>query len=197
ISLFFVLGYSLSCTTCVSLGNSPCEGQSETCPPDYVCGSTYTSSKSAGGTVSETYTTSCLPRSQCSGSGSVSIPNGKVKRGVSCCYTDNCAPSRPNLSADNDIKNGHVCPTCISDTTWCEGSDTMECTGEENKCLMLSTKISGISNHCHSLRGCSTKSICDLGSNSVKTMDLAIDVKFTCNNGGFRVRQGSFLVVSV
>uniref|UniRef100_A0A803JKN1 UPAR/Ly6 domain-containing protein n=1 Tax=Xenopus tropicalis TaxID=8364 RepID=A0A803JKN1_XENTR len=97
-----------------------------------------------GVTGSEAYTLSCIPHNQCDKSGSIRIPNGKIKRGISCCYTDDCTPPTPTLPADNNTVNGLVCRTCASaDSAWCYTSDTMQCTGDENMCLLQTTEIKG------------------------------------------------------
>ncbi|KAG8433725.1 hypothetical protein GDO86_012180 [Hymenochirus boettgeri] len=151
-----------------------------------------------GSILTQTYITSCAPRSQCSGSGSVGIPNGRIKRGVSCCYTDNCTPPRPTLPGDSSQLNGIVCRTCTSaDSLWCYTSDTIQCTGNEDKCLLQTTQISGTLNSKVAIRGCATKSICDLGSSSVDVPNLKMDLTFKCTSGGFGVHQGLFMVVSI
>ncbi|XP_031762432.1 phospholipase A2 inhibitor and Ly6/PLAUR domain-containing protein-like [Xenopus tropicalis] len=184
LSVFAATGYSLSCQTCMSAGSTPCQGQSLPCPPDSACVATYTLTTTNGVTVSEAYTLSCAPLGRCDKPGSFSFPKSKLKMGTSCCYTDNCSPPTPTLPADNNQVNGLVCPTCASaDSAWCYTSDTMQCTGDENMCLLQTTEIKVSSKV--AVRGCATKSICDLGSTSVSYPGYSMDVKFSCTSGSF------------
>ncbi|XP_031761701.1 phospholipase A2 inhibitor 25 kDa subunit isoform X1 [Xenopus tropicalis] len=188
LSALAATGYSLSCQTCIGVGSTPCQGQSMSCPADNACAATYTLTTAHGVTVSQVYTLSCAPRSQCDKPGSISIPDGKIKRGISCCYTDDCTPPTPTLPVDAFQPNGLVCRTCTSaDSTWCYTDDTMRCTGEENRCLLQTTTLTGSVSSKVAVRGCATKSICDLGGTSVSSPEFSMDVKFSCTSGSFSI----------
>ncbi|KAE8594363.1 hypothetical protein XENTR_v10019605 [Xenopus tropicalis] len=188
LSALAATGYSLSCQTCMSAGSTPCQGESLPCPADNACAATYALTTANGVTVSQVYTLSCAPRSQCDKPGSISIPDGKIKRGTSCCYTDNCTPPTPTLPAVNNQVNGLVCRTCASaDSAWCYTSDTMQCTGDEKMCLLQTTEIKGSVSSKVAVRGCATKSICDLGGTSVSSPEFSMDVKFSCTSGSFSI----------
>ncbi|XP_040182763.1 phospholipase A2 inhibitor 25 kDa subunit-like [Rana temporaria] len=186
--------YSLSCTQCFSPSNS-CTGPSVTCPSGSVCGAAYTESWALGILVSRSYIKSCVPQDECDKTGSMTIPsNGRVKLGTSCCGTDLCTPTLPSLPGDSSVSNGLTCRSCISaDSTWCYTSDTMQCTGNENMCFLQTTKISGTTSSSIAMRGCATKSICDLGSQSSSVAGLKTEVKFICTNGSTGLQKGFYL----
>ncbi|OCT73600.1 phospholipase A2 inhibitor and Ly6/PLAUR domain-containing protein [Xenopus laevis] len=191
-------GDSLSCQTCISASKTPCQGKSLLCPSDSACAATYTLTTANGRTISEMYTLSCAPLRQCDKPASMSIPNGKIKRGISCCFEDNCTPPTPTLPPDNSRLNGQICRTCTSaDSTWCYTDDTMRCTGEENMCLLQTTVISGPVSSQVALRGCATKSMCDLGSNSVSYPGFSMDLHFFCTSGSLGIHQGYFMSMLV
>ncbi|XP_073511830.1 phospholipase A2 inhibitor and Ly6/PLAUR domain-containing protein-like [Phyllobates terribilis] len=186
LSLFSALAAisnALTCTQCVSTSAS-CSGSSVTCPSGSTCGSSYTETV-VGGATQVSFIRSCIPPAECNYNGSLSIPQGYVRMGISCCNSDDCTPTTPSLPARSSTLNGQVCRTCISaDSTWCYTSDTVQCTGDENMCLLQTTKITGSQSVSTALRGCSTKSICDLGSQSQTVSGMSLKVKFICTSGG-------------
>ncbi|MEE6481895.1 hypothetical protein FKM82_013053 [Ascaphus truei] len=107
----------------------------------------------------------------------------KIRSGTSCCSTDNCTPSIPTLPADNSTKNGVTCPGCfIANSDDCSTTETMECTGDEKKCILQTHKISGSEPITVALRGCATESLCNIGSHSVSSGDIATEVNTKCSN---------------
>ncbi|XP_077312656.1 phospholipase A2 inhibitor and Ly6/PLAUR domain-containing protein-like [Lithobates pipiens] len=190
LSALVASGYALSCTECVSPLDS-CTGPSVTCPSGSVCGAVYTQSWAFGILASKSYVMSCTPQNQCDKSGSMSLPHGvRMKIGISCCETDGCTPTFPSLPRDSSRYNGVTCQSCMSaDSTWCSTSDTMQCTGEENTCLLQTTKLSGSKELATAMRGCATKSICDLASYS----GSAMEVKFVCTSGSTGLQRGFYL----
>ncbi|XP_068098361.1 phospholipase A2 inhibitor and Ly6/PLAUR domain-containing protein-like [Hyperolius riggenbachi] len=192
---FLSLGYSLSCSTCVSTTSSSCSGSSVVCPSGYSCGAAYSQSTSGGSVAAISYAKACTPTSQCSTSGSLSVMGGiKMKMVSACCTTDNCTPTLPSLPSDNSSYNQLVCRTCASaDSTWCYTSDTIQCTGNENRCLLMTTKVTGSSSASAALRGCATQSICDIGSQSSSVDGLTSDVKFICTSGSPTLRYSFYL----
>ncbi|XP_073425944.1 phospholipase A2 inhibitor and Ly6/PLAUR domain-containing protein-like [Dendrobates tinctorius] len=188
LSTLSATSYALSCTQCSSASAS-CTGSSVTCRSGYMCGSSYTET-AVGATTQESFIRSCIASSECSFSGSLSIQNGYIRMGISCCNSDNCDPVTPSLPSRSSNLNGQVCRTCISaDSTWCYTSDTLNCTGDENMCLLETTKISGSESSSVAIRGCATKSICDLGSQSQTVGDISVEVKFICTSGGRSVHK--------
>ncbi|XP_072282872.1 uncharacterized protein [Pyxicephalus adspersus] len=196
LGLFLTLvtsGYSLSCIQCSSVTSTSCTGPSVTCASGYQCGAQYTASNA--GTVSNNqYTRTCFPENQCTLSGSLSTNGARIKSAVSCCNTDNCTPSLPSLPGDSSVSNGLTCRSCVSaDSTWCYTSDTIQCTGNENMCLLQTTKISGSVSLSTAIRGCSTKSFCDFGSQSSSIDGLSTEVKFICTSGSMGLQKGIYL----
>ncbi|XP_069599183.1 urokinase plasminogen activator surface receptor-like [Ranitomeya imitator] len=173
---------ALSCTQCMS-ASSTCSGSSMTCPSGHVCASQYSES-TVGGLRTQTLLRLCSPPSQCSINGSISTSQLQLRMAASCCDTDNCTPDLPELPTKSTNSNGLVCRSCISaDSTWCYTPDTIQCTGDENMCLLQSTKISGSPSTSTAIRGCATKSICDLGSKTETFGGLTVDVKTHCTSG--------------
>ncbi|XP_075462784.1 LOW QUALITY PROTEIN: uncharacterized protein LOC142498161 [Ascaphus truei] len=165
-------GYSLSCTVCSSTETS-CTGPSITCPDNNICVSSYAVT-AAGGIETKIFTRNCEPQTRCGINGSITLPTYK-------------------LPANNNIKNGVTCRTCISaDSDYCYTSDTVECTGDEKMCLLQSTKISGSISSKVALRGCATESICNIGSQSASGNGLTTEVITKCSNGNIGLYQGFF-----
>ncbi|XP_066462635.1 phospholipase A2 inhibitor 25 kDa subunit-like [Eleutherodactylus coqui] len=130
----------------------------------------------------------CVPSSQCNFSGTMSKTQGRIAVGISCCSSDDCTPTLPTVPTKSSIPNGVICQTCISNqSTWCYTSDTIQCTADENMCLLQTTEITGLFSG--AMRGCATKSICDLGSQSYNTGELTIEVTFTCTSGGISAHK--------
>ncbi|KAG9469310.1 hypothetical protein GDO78_020868 [Eleutherodactylus coqui] len=84
---------ALSCTQCMST-SSTCSGDSITCSSRSVCGSTYTQSL-VEGVRTVNLIRGCIPSSDCNFSGTMSISQGRIAVGISCCSTDNCTPTLP------------------------------------------------------------------------------------------------------
>ncbi|KAM3922410.1 phospholipase A2 inhibitor and Ly6/PLAUR domain-containing protein-like [Leptodactylus fuscus] len=188
LSALTATSYALSCTECLS-ASSTCSGISVPCPTGYVCGSAYTETNTAG-VKTEVLVRQCVPSKECNFKGSMGIPIGHIRMVTSCCYTDGCTPNLPASSPTSSNPNGLVCRSCISaDSNWCYTSDTMQCTGDENMCLLQTTKTSGPISSSTAIRGCATKSICDLGSKSETVGGLSSSVKFICTSGGLSVHK--------
>ncbi|XP_077116217.1 uncharacterized protein LOC143770462 [Ranitomeya variabilis] len=179
---------ALSCTQCMSTSSS-CSGNSVTCPSGHVCASQY-SETTVGGKKTEMLLRLCSPPSECSTKGSISTSQLQLMMAVSCCGTDNCTPDLPALPTKSTNSNELVCRSCISaDSTWCYTPDTVQCTGDENMCLLQSTKISGSTSSSTAIRGCATKSICDLGSQTATLGGVSVDVKTVCTSGSKSVHH--------
>ncbi|KAM3923434.1 phospholipase A2 inhibitor and Ly6/PLAUR domain-containing protein-like [Leptodactylus fuscus] len=182
-----VTGDALSCRQCSSF-TSTCTGSSVACPAGSLCGSTYTETSVGGSTSAQSLIMTCTPSSQCHFNGSLSMLQGRVRMVTSCCSTDNCVPTIPALPAIGSNPNGLVCRSCVSaSSTWCYTSDTVQCTGDENMCLLQTTEIKGTLST--AIRGCTTKSLCDLGSQSQTIQGVTTNVKFICTSGGLSIHK--------
>ncbi|KAM4015479.1 phospholipase A2 inhibitor gamma subunit B-like [Anomaloglossus baeobatrachus] len=193
-SLFWGQGSSLSCTVCIVQGATFCIGNNVTCPAGRVCASTHTINMEDGINKNEFFGRSCVPEDQCQGPGSFSTLTSQSKKGFSCCYTDNCTPSPPVFSPDNTKPNGLTCPSCTgNDVDWCDTGTTMECTGEETRCIVQHSKMSGALSQDSILRGCATPTICNIGNQSVNTDGISVEVHISCTGGGGGRHRDSFL----
>ncbi|XP_075183519.1 phospholipase A2 inhibitor NAI-like [Anomaloglossus baeobatrachus] len=177
---------ALSCTQCVS-ASTFCWGASKSCPLGSVCASTYTKTV-AGEKTTEFFIRSCEPSSECDFNGSITLQYGNISMVTSCCDTDNCIPKTQPLPKKGTDPNGLVCRSCVSASAWCYTSDTIQCTGNETMCIFRSTKVTGSSSSI-ALRGCATKSMCDLGSWSQNVNNVSIEVKDVCTSGGKSVHR--------
>ncbi|XP_073425945.1 phospholipase A2 inhibitor and Ly6/PLAUR domain-containing protein-like [Dendrobates tinctorius] len=191
LSLFLTLAATsdaLACTQCLS-ESSTCSGSSETCRSGYECGSEYGVGLS-GGKTTETLVRKCTPSSQCNTKGIISTSGLQIRMGISCCSTDDCTPKIPELPSKGTNLNGLVCRSCLSsDSAWCYTSDTVQCTGDENMCILQTTKQSGSSSSLLTIRGCATKSICDLGSQTETFAGISMDIKTFCTSGSKSVHK--------
>ncbi|XP_077312664.1 phospholipase A2 inhibitor gamma subunit B-like [Lithobates pipiens] len=198
LSALVTSGNSLSCTECFSVSDS-CTGPSMTCPSGSVCGAQYAETWAKGTIVSKLYVMSCVRQDQCDITGSMSFPNNaRRKMGTSCCRTDRCTPTFPSLRKDISGSNGLTCQSCISaNSTWCSTSDTMECMGDENTCVLQTTKVSGLTTGSTAIRGCATKSICDFGSQSRGVLGRKIETTFICTSGSTGLQKGFYLPIMI
>ncbi|XP_040277191.1 phospholipase A2 inhibitor and Ly6/PLAUR domain-containing protein-like [Bufo bufo] len=182
LSALAATSYALSCTQCMS-NEATCSGPSITCPSGNQCASTYTETTTAG-MKSTSLGRICAPSSQCGFWGSVTLQQGHIRMSTSCCNTDNCAPDLPTFPTTNSTPNGLVCRSCMSaDSSWCYTDDTVQCTGDENRCLLMKTYVSGSMSLSTAFRGCATKSICDIGSQSKSFGGVTSSIKFICTSG--------------
>ncbi|XP_066462647.1 phospholipase A2 inhibitor and Ly6/PLAUR domain-containing protein-like [Eleutherodactylus coqui] len=169
---------ALSCMECKS-ETSPCS--SILCPPETMCGTVYFQGLAAG-MGSQSLHRGCLPLSECGNSGTISIKQGRSGVGVSCCSSDNCTPGLLKPPQKNHNPNGVICPSCATaESTSCDTSDTIQCTGDENICLFRTTKTGELST---AVRGCATKSYCDLGRQFYNIEGSTTEVTQSCTSGG-------------
>ncbi|XP_056399868.1 phospholipase A2 inhibitor and Ly6/PLAUR domain-containing protein-like [Hyla sarda] len=194
LSALAATSYALSCTVCTSTTTTTCAGSSVTCPVGYQCGSSYTET-TAGGSKVAVLVRSCLPSSQCNVEGSMSVQLQKIRMVTSCCETDACIPAISDFPTQSSKPNGVTCPSCVSvGSASCSTSDTIQCTEDEKMCLLQTTEVmsrcrlAGSTSLSTALRGCATKSICDLGSQSQSVGGVTTEVKFICTSGGISVR---------
>uniref|UniRef100_A0A8C5QUT2 UPAR/Ly6 domain-containing protein n=1 Tax=Leptobrachium leishanense TaxID=445787 RepID=A0A8C5QUT2_9ANUR len=182
LSVLISTGYSLSCIKCMKMGESNCEGLSVTCSPDEACAASYSVSSSGGVKMFEAYLRDCVSKKDCDVKGSYTVVrNVQSKVASTCCYTDNCTPPRPILPEDNYEPNGLTCRVCFSpNSDWCSSTNTIDCQGDENMCILQSSRVKGPVTSITALRGCTTKSICDYGGRSAVVEGLSINVTMIC-----------------
>ncbi|XP_053308584.1 phospholipase A2 inhibitor NAI-like [Spea bombifrons] len=186
-------GECLSCTKCMSVSGPSCTGAGVTCPSDNVCVTAYSVTNVAGA-LTPVFTKDCAPRNQCNITGSITFLYGTVKIATACCETDNCNSPVPALPSNNPQPNGVTCRTCASSNSlYCYTADTMQCQGNETKCLLLEKQLTGAASVKEAIRGCSTESVCSvLGNQQSSFGDLNIDMKVFCSNGNLGLNSGFY-----
>ncbi|XP_041427672.1 phospholipase A2 inhibitor subunit gamma B-like [Xenopus laevis] len=201
-------GDCISCVACIELASTSCRGKSMECPPGAVCGTSFLkASDMLKGVIR-----SCFQQSDCKKNGTFSVEDYKGKQTVSCCATNNCTPPKPTWNDSPDIKlNGLMCPSCVSFSNGCFGTDQVSCSGDENYCFTQSLRTSGPFSV--TLSGCATESLCQMGNGSVnldsktnstvhctkanigdaKTTELTVtsDLKTNSTEHGTRVNTGN------
>ncbi|XP_040183163.1 phospholipase A2 inhibitor 25 kDa subunit-like [Rana temporaria] len=184
-------GFCISCKSCWHMLGSQCNGSSVPCSSDQVCVASYTLISTV---TSETpqYTLSCGSRSQCNANGSLTFNYGKLRTRTSCCDTNDCIPPFPTLPPVSSQKNKLTCRACFSDTSdYCYTGDTIECTGDEMKCGRMARRLSGTVTKNDALRGCATKSYCEIfGSQTSTIQGLNVDSKMFCSDGAPALHVG-------
>uniref|UniRef100_A0A8C5QUQ4 UPAR/Ly6 domain-containing protein n=1 Tax=Leptobrachium leishanense TaxID=445787 RepID=A0A8C5QUQ4_9ANUR len=218
--VMILLSHARSCKQCVSLLSTSCDGPSITCPSDNVCGASHTETTAGGAVVTTNYVRGCVPKNQCNFKGSLSVINNVMNRiSSTCCDTDNCTPDLPtykifpvyevttlaayflqlSVPAVSTRLNGLVCRTCFSaDTDSCYTKDSMQCTGDENMCLLQTISITGkIVSLQTALRGCATKSLCDLGRQTEEIAGHKVDTRYICTSGTAGLYSGLTLSLIV
>ncbi|KAG8570109.1 hypothetical protein GDO81_014710 [Engystomops pustulosus] len=186
LSALTVTSSALLCTQCLSENSTSCSGPSVSCPPGYECGSSHTKTN-VGEFETNSVARVCALPSECNFTGIIGIPLGKSRIAASCCNADNCVPAIPEFPEINNTLNGLVCRYCVTvDSDWCYTSETVQCTGKEDRCLLQRIKQGGLKN---ALRGCSTKSVCDLGGQTKTDGRSTTEVKFICTDAGISVHK--------
>ncbi|XP_044134443.1 phospholipase A2 inhibitor and Ly6/PLAUR domain-containing protein-like [Bufo gargarizans] len=155
---------SLTCVECNVEGEKYCQGNKVTCPPeDDVCVTTLESDTKDGKEM-VTFRRHCGQRRMCGYSDSLTTAFGKKKLSSTCCFTSDCSPPSPTFPAGKTDKNGVFCKSCDTERRLsCESSSTMECTGNENKCvLMTNVMTEGGNSFTNYVGGCGTPGWCKL-----------------------------------
>ncbi|XP_069804346.1 phospholipase A2 inhibitor and Ly6/PLAUR domain-containing protein-like [Dendropsophus ebraccatus] len=189
LSALIATSYALTCSDCMSTSSSLCLGTSVTCSSGYQCGAEHMQTTSDGKTF-DIFSRSCMPPSHCNTSGSITLHNGQIKMVTACCITDNCSPIVSAFPTLSNKTNGVVCRSCLStNSSWCYTKEKIHCTGDENMCILHSTKVKGKVSGSTSFRGCATKSFCDFGSQFTRAEGTSTKVQYICTSGGKSVHQ--------
>ncbi|XP_068099194.1 phospholipase A2 inhibitor gamma subunit B-like isoform X2 [Hyperolius riggenbachi] len=184
-SLFKGQTNALTCRVCIAPLMDLCEGSTMDCPSGQVCALSVTEVSMVGAYIKNSeFAMSCAPKSMCNTPASASTPNSKIKFNTSCCDRDLCTPSLPGLPEDTFGGNGLTCPTCTSlKSDWCYSTQNMQCTGNERMCLLESTHVYAPIERMVAVRGCATKSMCDLGTQTLTYGLLNETLRFQCTSG--------------
>ncbi|KAM3923133.1 phospholipase A2 inhibitor NAI-like [Leptodactylus fuscus] len=190
-------GHCISCQLCVTSMAPTCSGVSVICQPGYVCEARYTNT-TISGLSTQVFSRSCSPPINCNVSGTMTIPGGTVQTNSTCCFTDNCVPSTPTLTAPTSNStnttsalNGVKCRSCLTvNSDWCYTTETMSCAGGETACIMHSTIVTGSQPVTMAVRGCATPLLCSIASQSFSTSEFSVMEKYSCTNGGLSLNGG-------
>ncbi|OCT73602.1 hypothetical protein XELAEV_18036581mg [Xenopus laevis] len=95
--------------------------------------------------------------------------------------------------------NQVTCPACLSlDSNLCNTSQSIPCTGSENMCY-LGVATSPVFSYPVVLRGCATKSSCDIVSTDQEAIlnTLQINSNLLCTNGACHHHYGFLLPAAI
>ncbi|XP_040183144.1 phospholipase A2 inhibitor and Ly6/PLAUR domain-containing protein-like isoform X2 [Rana temporaria] len=177
--------HSLSCIQCMNLEGDSCTAPTQTCPkPDQICRSVYMLTSGDGIPESQTFLRECGDRATCHLSGTLSVPNERIQSSATCCNSDGCTPEKPVLPPISNEKNGVSCQSCRSTGEGsCQSSDYIQCVGEEVKCFKQSQTIKGSEwTKKSSMRGCTTKTNCNISHAEGSIGDMTVTTDFTCSD---------------
>ncbi|KAM3921429.1 uncharacterized protein RB166_010801 [Leptodactylus fuscus] len=197
LSALAATGYSLTCKTCaLSTNDTKCDGPTMTCQSDDSCVFAYTK-VTIGDKVTNQYTATCGKKKHCNIKGSLTFDTGSVLMATSCCDKDNCTTSFPAFPTLSTKVNNRTCDTCETDKfEECFSLKKQTCTGEETECGHTKIKLSGKQTLKDYMRGCATKSFCDVLGNQYNDIDgLKMDLKTFCRDGAADLRVGYLVVV--
>uniref|UniRef100_A0A803JRR0 Phospholipase A2 inhibitor subunit gamma B n=1 Tax=Xenopus tropicalis TaxID=8364 RepID=A0A803JRR0_XENTR len=153
---------------------------------------------STEGVASKSFSRSCEKRASCGISGSIGYQRGKIKTATTCCFSDACTPSNPALPLENMQRTGLTCRSCTSlNSKWCHTEDTVDCTGEERKCILQTTTTSGSKSGLRAVRGCATNDLCAIGSQSHDFGDIKEWTEVYCTNGSIALQQSILLLLAL
>ncbi|CAH2329445.1 Hypothetical predicted protein [Pelobates cultripes] len=191
---------SLTCYQCESSSGLPCTGYLATCVSSAKrCISIYEETFASGGR-SNRFARGCGITSQCDVSGTVSLLDRTYRTSSTCCKDSMCTPPFPVLPPyNNSYLNGRTCPSCVSYMeTDCNSGLYKNCTGLETYCLYESMKTTGGQNTIKTaLRGCATKSMCDLGDRTTKYNGITTTIKVSCRSGSAETLYSSLFLLGI
>ncbi|MEE6481912.1 hypothetical protein FKM82_013065 [Ascaphus truei] len=196
ISALIATGYSLLCIHCASSDQSFCSGIPQPCPSSqHVCTSSYSMTTIDGVNLSKIFARLCDKSQACNKSGSIGIPQGRIKSSTTCCNSDNCTPATPTFAPESSEKNGVRCGACMSvNSKSCAPSTTLECTGNENQCILQVSTVSAGATIATAVRGCASKSICEFGSQETEMGSMKVKAEVSCTSTGIALHHNLFLV---
>ncbi|XP_077312634.1 phospholipase A2 inhibitor and Ly6/PLAUR domain-containing protein-like isoform X1 [Lithobates pipiens] len=188
-------GHAIHCTVCRAEGGDfTCTGEDKECGRDNVCAATSSITMMEGHST-KSFSRYCARRSNCGASGSIVFQGGYFKTSTSCCTSDYCSPTTPTLPQDAIRRNGLSCRSCTAlDSDWCHTKETIDCTGDENRCILQRDVYSGKKYAKTAMRGCGTKTLCDLGSQNFNYGGVSMRREITCTSYGLNLHANMLLV---
>ncbi|CAH2318149.1 Hypothetical predicted protein [Pelobates cultripes] len=110
-----------------------------------------------------------------------------------------CVSSMAQVPSDSTQRVGLTCSSCTSlDSAWCHTKETIECTGDERRCIFKATTISGPKYSRSAVRGCATKTLCDTGSQSQDFGNgIKVNTDVTCTSDSTDLQLNLLLLTMV
>ncbi|XP_044130878.1 phospholipase A2 inhibitor and Ly6/PLAUR domain-containing protein-like [Bufo gargarizans] len=135
-------GNCVVCTECRNSTTADCVGNLVTCG---TCMTIVNETMSKdGNSISYSVEKTCnLNANICNITYSVNSDQYQARYTVNCCNNDSCNQKSLEVTPWNNTKNGLECPTCYAEGEEnCKAKATVQCTGDENTCLVFSGKDS-------------------------------------------------------
>ncbi|XP_031761851.1 uncharacterized protein LOC108648133 [Xenopus tropicalis] len=131
----------------------------------------------------------CGKAAECSRVGTYSSSTKRFAINTTCCNSSMCLPPIPMFPLQTATENGLACPTCFaSNSRRCTEEDPLKCVGNENRCIRyVKNEYYEKDWQIHCFAGCTTESICRLGSSRNKFLFLTnqtfktITMDMTCS----------------
>lgn len=176
-----------NCVVCIECSNSTgpnCAGDLVTCG---TCMTTVTEidPKDGNGTSYLVEKTCNLNPTICNVTYSVNSDKFQARFTVNCCDTDLCNGKALEVAPWNKTENGLTCPTCYAaDVENCTANATVQCTGEENKCLVFSGEVPG-KGICKTIafQGCGNERVCNDYGHLYPDNQQCLNSTMNCLNG--------------
>ncbi|XP_070621093.1 phospholipase A2 inhibitor NAI-like [Erythrolamprus reginae] len=157
---------SLKCLSCVAVGTECGEEKEVECKEnEEVCSIIAVNTTITNASVS-LIIKECLKPDDCiDGLFSSTTVDGRFEVArVTCCKTDACNVGSLLLEAHETLKpNGLKCPGCFAlDEDHCEANQPVNCVGEEDQCLTITTSTQAFGNFTEksTYQGCTIKKSC-------------------------------------
>ncbi|XP_053308248.1 phospholipase A2 inhibitor gamma subunit B-like [Spea bombifrons] len=189
-------GHALSCIQCVNQDEAKCSGPSIVCHPSQnACASSYTVIMIGGMEINKQFLRHCESRAACDKHGSISVPDGRIKKITNCCFSDNCTPPSPVFPPDKKNKNGVRCPSCYApNNRTCTSEYIMECLGDENRCITKVDTFSGAIRSTVAMRGCASKEVCEISHYESEFGNIKSTADIFCTGRGVALRNNLYLL---
>ncbi|XP_072282470.1 phospholipase A2 inhibitor and Ly6/PLAUR domain-containing protein-like [Pyxicephalus adspersus] len=175
-------GYAISCAQCLTTTSTSCGSSALKCASNLVCISIYQSTWTKNGERKQ-FIRGCGRKRDCDKSGVFSIPESKYRFSATCCDTSSCTPKTPVLPDFNFNLTTKTCTYCVSSTdTDCKSEQVMNCTKNEEKCATQNSIITAGSNkQKSSVRGCASKSYCELKEQKSESGGIKTNIVIKCS----------------
>nr|ABD34624.1 sodefrin precursor-like protein [Plethodon ventralis] len=139
---FTATGTSIDCVTCYSTDGTDCSGEVRTCTEGQTFCRTLTSEIKKDGVASNQVYKYCGGDEQSNSIYREESFTTFVQVEIQNCETDKCNEEPAQLTPRANTPNGVKCMHCFENYSEdCNSEETIECTGDMNKCLFMSGNI--------------------------------------------------------